>query len=151
MCDYSLAAMQTRLAVEGEELNVYRFPSGSLGLTSPAELERCRPELRGWRSWFNPRQAPCAVCIPPGARLLLLDIPRRLQQQRGLGSSEEVTFIQTNATPGRHRDGVRFTNHQEILLQHLAEGQRVMVLSLSSSEDWAPEQLFEEELTFSHR
>ncbi|HEY7339200.1 MAG TPA: hypothetical protein VH639_30205 [Bryobacteraceae bacterium] len=153
MCDYSLAAMQTRLAVEGEELSVYRFPSGSLGLTSPAELERCKPELRGWRSWFNPRQAPCAVCIPPGARLLLFDIPKRLQQQRGLGPSEQVTFIQTNATPGRHRDGVRFRNNQEILLQHLAEGQRVVVLSLASSEDNAPpEQVFEtEELAFQGR
>ncbi|HEX5430899.1 MAG TPA: hypothetical protein VFW83_02960, partial [Bryobacteraceae bacterium] len=108
--------MQTRLAVEGEELSVYRFPSGSLGLTSPAELERCKPELRGWRSWFNPRQAPCAVCIPPGARLLLLDIPKRLQQQRGVGPSEPVVFIQTSATAGRHRDGLRFRNNQEILL-----------------------------------
>ena len=153
MCDYSLAAMQTRLAVEGEELSVYRFPSGSLGLTSPAELERCKPELRGWRSWFNPRQAPCAVCIPPGARLLLFDIPKRLQQQRGLGASEQVAFIQTNATPGRHRDGVRFRNNQEILLQHLAEGQRVVVLSLASQEDNAPvEQLFEnEELALQER
>jgi len=152
MCDYSLAAMQTRLAVEGEELSVYRFPSGSLGLTSPAELERCKPELRGWRSWFNPRQAPCAVCIPPGARLLLFDIPKRLQQQRGLGGSEQVMFIQTNATPGRHRDGVRFRNNQEILLQHLAEGQRVVVLSLASQEDSAPEQVFEtEELTLQER
>ena len=152
MCDYSLAAMQTRLAIEGEELSVYRFPSGSLGLTSPAELERCKPELRGWRSWFNPRQAPCAVCIPPGARLLLFDIPKRLQQQRGLGASEQVTFIQTNATPGRHRDGVRFRNNQEILLQHLAEGQRVVVLTLASQEDNAPEQVFEtEELALQER
>jgi hypothetical protein len=134
MCDYSLAAMQTRLAVEGEELTVYRFPSGSLGMTSPAELERCKPELRGWRSWFNPRQAPCAVCIPPGARLLLLDIPKRLQQQRGVGPIEEVTFIQTSATAGRHRDGIRFRNNQDILLQHLAEGQRAVVLSLGLDE-----------------
>ena len=153
MCDYSLAAMQTRLAIEGEELSVYRFPSGSLGLTSPAELERCKPELRGWRSWFNPRQAPCAVCIPPGARLLLFDIPKRLQQQRGLGPSEQVAFIQTNATPGRHRDGVRFRNNQEILLQHLAEGQRVVVLSLASQEDGATtEPVFEtEELALQER
>ena len=135
MCDYSLAAMQTRLAVEGEELTVYRFPSGSLGMTSPAELERCKPELRGWRSWFNPRQAPCAVCIPPGARLLLLDIPKRLQQQRGVGPIEEVTFIQTSATAGRHRDGIRFRNNQDILLQHLAEGQRAVVLSLALDEN----------------
>jgi hypothetical protein len=138
MCDYSLAALQTRLAVEGEELSVYHFPSGSRGLTSPAELERCKPELRGWRSWFNPRQTPCAVCIPPGAQLLLLDIPRRLQQRLGVSSSEHVTFIQTHATEGRHRDGLRFRNNQEILLQHLAEGQRVVVLSLACAEDRLP-------------
>ena len=34
MCDYSLAGLRTRLAVEGEELVVYRFPTGSIGLTS---------------------------------------------------------------------------------------------------------------------
>ena len=145
MCDYSLAAMQTRLAVEGEELSVYRFPSGSLGLTSPAELERCKPELRGWRSWFNPRQAPCAVCIPPGARLLLLDIPKRLQQQRGVGPTEEVVFIQTGMAAGRHRDGIRFRNNQDILLQHLAEGQRVVVVSLALEETTLPAEVYTED------
>ena len=138
MCDYSLAALQTRLAVEGEELIVCHFPSGSKGLASPAELERCKPELLGWRSWFNPRQTPCAVCIPPGAQLLLLDIPKRLQHPFGVGPSERVTFIQTHATEGRHRDGIRFRNNQEILLQHLAEGQRVVVLSLACAEDRLP-------------
>ena len=145
MCDYSLAAMQTRLAVEGEELSVYRFPSGSLGLASPAELERCKPELRGWRSWFNPRQTPCAVCIPPGARLRLLDIPKRLQQQRGVGPVEDVMFIQNGYVAGRHRDGIRFRNHQDILLQHLAEGQRVVVLSLSLEEIMPPVETYSED------
>ena len=149
MCDYSLAAMQTRLAVEGEELSVYRFPSGSLGLASPTELNS-KPELRGWRSWFSPRQAPCAVCIPPGARLLLMDIPKRLQQHHGVRNFEEVTFIQTSAMEGRHRDGIRFSNNQEVLLQHLAEGQRVLVMSLASSESASPERVFAEDLDFVH-
>jgi hypothetical protein len=34
MCDYSLAGVPNRLAVEGEELQVHRFPTGALGLTS---------------------------------------------------------------------------------------------------------------------
>jgi hypothetical protein len=34
---------------------------------------------------------------------------------------------------GTHRDGLRFTNGQEILLQRLAERQRAAVLSLSSA------------------
>ena len=75
-----------------------------------------------------------------------MDIPRRLQQQYGLSPTEQVTFIQTSATPGRHRDGVRFRNNQEILLQYLAEGQRVMVVSTCGSEEEAvPRELFENE------
>lgn len=137
--------MQTRLAIEGEQLVVYRFPSGSLGLTSPAERERYKPEIPGWRSWFNPRQAPCAVCIPPGARLLLLDIPKRLQQQLGVGPSEEIMFIQTSATAGRHRDGIRFRNNQDILLQCLMEGQRIQVISLSLPEAATEPEIFTED------
>jgi hypothetical protein len=133
VCDYSLAAMRTRLAVKGEELIVYRFPTGSFGLASPTELARSKQELYGWRSWFNPREVPCAVCIPPYARLLLRDIPERLQRELGVGAVEEVVFIQTNNIPGRHRDGVQFRNNQEILLQQLVEGQRVDVLSLLSA------------------
>ena len=133
MCDYSLAGLRTRLAVEGEELVVYRFPTGSLGLTSPAELEAHGKEFRGWQSWFDPRKVPCAVCIPPGARFLLRDIPDHLQKQLGVGVVENVVFIQMSAEVGRHRDGLRFTNGQEILLQRLAERQRAAVLSLSSA------------------
>ena len=38
MCDYSLANVPNRLAVEGEQLVLHRFSGGSIGLTSPAEL-----------------------------------------------------------------------------------------------------------------
>lgn len=138
MCDYSLAALRTRLAVERESLITYRFPTGTLGLTSPAELEKHNlethtKEVRGWWPSFQTRDVPCAVCIPPGARLLLWDIPKRLQQQLAVGPTEEVVFIQTSAEEWRHRDGLRFKNGQEILLQRLAETQRVDVLSLASA------------------
>lgn len=129
MCDYSLAEVRSRLAVEGEDLTVYRFPTGTLGFTSPTELER-RPEMRGWRSWFRFPQVPCAVCIPPGAHLVLRDIPSRLQSGLGLGTEEDVVFIQVGMDAGRHRDAVRFQNNQELLLQRLAEGQRARVVSL---------------------
>ena len=129
MCDYSLAEVRNRLAVEGEELPLYRFPTGTLGFTSPAELQQ-RPELRGWRSWFSPRQVPCAVCIPPGAQLVLKDIPARLQSGLGLCMEEDVIFIQTSMDAGRHRDAVRFNNNQQVLLQRLAEGQRALVISM---------------------
>jgi hypothetical protein len=129
MCDYSLAEVRTRLAGEGEDLTVYRFPTGTLGFTSPAELEQ-RPEVRGWRSWFSLRPAPCALCIPPGARLVLRDIPARLQSSLGLETEEEVVFVQVGMDAGRHRDAVRFRNNQELLFQRLAEGQRARVVSL---------------------
>jgi hypothetical protein len=129
MCDYSLAEVRNRLAVEGEELTIYRFPTGTLGFASPAELQQ-RPGLRGWRFWFSPRQVPCAVCIPPGAQLVLKDIPASLQSGLGLGMEEDVVFIQTGMDVGRHRDAVRFNNHQQVLLQRLAAGQRALVISM---------------------
>ena len=72
------------------------------------------------------------MCIPPGARLLLRDIPEHLQRQLGVEAVENGVFLQSSAVIGRHRDGLRFTNGQVILLQRLAEGQRVDVLALSS-------------------
>ncbi len=72
MCDYSLAGLRTRLAVEGEELVVYRFPTGSIGLTSASEVAAHKKEFRGWQRWFDPREVPCAVlhsarCTPVAA------------------------------------------------------------------------------------
>jgi hypothetical protein len=134
MCDYSLAALRTRLAQVGEELVSYRFPTGSLGLTTPAELEMYKPEFHGWWSSFDASRVPCAVCIPHGSRLTLSDIPERVQQKLGVGAEEQITFIQMSADVGRHRDGIRFANGQEILLQRLAEGQRARVISLSLAE-----------------
>src|SRR5437899_13064216 len=78
MCDYSLAGLPSRLAVEGEQLVVHRFPTGSLGLASPC------PSVSRWRAT---KQIP-AVCIPPGARLLLRDIPKGLQQQFSVRGTE---------------------------------------------------------------
>ncbi|HLK49000.1 MAG TPA: hypothetical protein VKT49_12745 [Bryobacteraceae bacterium] len=122
------------MAETGEELVMYRFPTGSLGMTSPSELEMYKPEFHGWWSSFDARQVPCAVCIPHGSQLRLSDIPERIQQKLGVGAEEEVTFIQLSADVGRHRDGIRFANGQEILLQRMAEGQHARVLSLTLRE-----------------
>jgi hypothetical protein len=99
MCDYSLAGLRTRLAIVGEELVTHRFPTGSLGLTTPAELELHRPG-NGWWPTIDPTQVACAVCIPHGSRLSLRDIPERLQQRLGIGAAEEVVFIQMSAEHG---------------------------------------------------
>jgi len=81
MCDYSLMAVPNRLAHEGEDLVAHRFPTGSLGLASPADLKRAAepcPKSRTtfWRAiveFFDPPETRpvAAVCIPPGARLVL--------------------------------------------------------------------------------
>ena len=124
MCDYSLAGISNRLAVESEELVIHRFHTGSIGLASP-----CTSVPR----WWSARQTP-AICVPPGARLILLDVPERLQHDLKVGPIEEVTFVQLSATPYRFRDAVRFTNGREIRLQELSEGMRVRVLKMSLPE-----------------
>ena len=146
MCDYSLMAIPNRLAVSGEELIVHRFEAGSVGLASAFDLRK-RQECRRVQShgfwpklkeFFNPPDTPAipAVCIPPGARLLVRDIPAELQREcRFQGDTEEVVFTQITAAVNTFRDAVRFQNGSEVLLQRFSEGQRVRVLALSSAEE----------------
>lgn len=124
MCDYSLHSINNRLAVEGEHLVVYRFLTGSIGLTPPASVIR-------------PMEA-CAVCVPPGARLLLTDIPESIQREAGVGPQEEVTFTELTMQAYTYRDAVRFRNGKELLLQRLEPGQRVRVLDFSSTAEEKP-------------
>jgi hypothetical protein len=72
--------------------------------------------------------------VPPGARLLLKDIPKGLQQELGVGEVEEVKFVEITAEMNTYRDAVRFKNSRQLLLQALREGQRVTVLSLTPEE-----------------
>ncbi len=144
MCDYSLHALQTRLAVEGEHLIVHRFRTGSIGLAAappPVDNPEGRPKIGFWRKFFQLEEKPsarCAVCIPPGAKLLLHGISRRLQKQTGSGETQEVTFTQLSAEPSTYRDAVRFHNGLTLLLQRLEPGQLVDVLSLAGEEDPIP-------------
>ena len=122
MCDYSLAHFPNRLAVEGEELVVHRFPSGALGLASP---DRSLKQLVF-------RCHTTAVCVPPGARLLLKDIPKQMQEQLGVGEIEEATFVEQGFEAFRFRDAVCFANGRTVLLQRLPCGLRVRILSLNA-------------------
>lgn len=161
MCDYSLMAVPNRLAQEGEDLVAHRFPTGSLGLASPSDLHRATqpaPMIRRsfWcavKEFFNPprTEAVAAVCIPPGARLQLQDIPQRLQHDLCVGPVEDVTFTQISAAVNSYRDAVRFGNGREVRLQELREGQRVRVLDLSSAEELNLEALRQERTEFSYR
>ena len=162
MCDYSLHAFANRLAREGEELVVHRFFGGSIGLASPEEVAPIvlRPtkthEFQAWsaiKSWFAGGSAaerlPCAVCVPPGATLILHDIPLGMQREFGITADEQVTFVQTTASENMYRDALRFSNQRQILLQTVRPGQRVLVLSLepksyeslSSPRRWAEVQI----------
>jgi hypothetical protein len=125
MCDYSLAHFPNRLAVEGEQLVVHRFATRTLGLA---------PVRCGWKQLLFPARLP-AVCVPPGARLRLYDIPEDLQRRLGVGAVEEVTFMEQSLEAFTYRDGVRFANGREILLQQLTCGQRAEVLSLGVAEE----------------
>jgi len=152
MCDYSLFAVPNRLAEEQENLVAHRFPTGSMGLASPADLRRDSNNPAGptlWarmKQWFLPvasKPVP-AVCIPPGARLELPSVPATIQQQYQVSDSEEVTFTQLSASSYAYRDAIRFKNGKSALLQDLPEGLAVRVLSLATVDpEWEP---FREEL-----
>jgi hypothetical protein len=153
-------AVPNRLAHEGEELVAHRFPTGSLGLASAADVNRAQcpgqPASKTFwvklKEFFQPPEADPipAVCIPPGARLRLEDIPARLQTEYCVGPVEEVTFTQISAAAHSYRDAVRFPNGREVRLQELREGQRVRVLDLSAAEELDLDRLREELAEFSN-
>jgi hypothetical protein len=147
MCDYSLHAVPNRLGVEGEELVTHRFQTRTMGLASPIELEQSERAKRecqqAQRSWWHavksflelqPELPVTAVCIPPGARLMISDVPAALQKQLGIGEREQVKFTQRSASEYHYRDAIRFHNGRDLLLQELPTGLRVKVLSLDSAE-----------------
>ena len=128
MGDYSLAHLPNRLAVEGEDI-IHRFPSGTMGMVSPD------PGLKA----LVFRCDSTAVCVPPGARLLLWEIPEWTREQLEIRALEEVTFVEQSAEPFRYRDTVCFANGRKVLLQRLPCGIRVRVLSFDSADPRATE------------
>lgn len=151
MCDYSLCSLPTRLAIEGEELVVHRFPTGSMGLAASADFGPLEDPLKcdATRVFWTPFRilfrgmfgSPVvkAVCIPPGAQLILRCIPKALQRRWHIEEEEEAFFLQISAKVNSYRDAIRFSNGQEVLLQSLREGIRVQVLSLgnaTSEREW---------------
>ena len=131
MCDYSLMGVPNRLAREGEELVVYRFYTGSIGMASPDELDHLEA-MKAVRKGFWTRvkdflslpepEPVCAVCIPPGTRLELHEP----------NSAEPVVFTQTSTATNTYRDAVQFANGRILPLQGLRQGLRVKVIDLSN-------------------
>lgn len=145
MCDYSLMTLSNRLAVCGDELVVHRFETGAVGLAACSDVFRKREQYTGNTSGMlgkllcflrSPRpQSFPAVCVPPGARLLVRDISEHLQHEIGLQSTvEEVVFTQTDLD-FTFRDAIRFSNGRLLSLQRLKVGQRVSVLSVGSENE----------------
>ena len=120
MCDYSLGGLPNRLAVDGEELIVHRFSTHSIGLASSADLQIMKireARQRDQSLWqrINSLFAPAsdcrsvlAVCVPPGARLVLKSIPMDLQCKWSVGADEGVVFTQTSAEANTYRDALQF-------------------------------------------
>jgi hypothetical protein len=150
MCDYSLCGIPNRLAVEGEDLLVHRFSTGSMGLASLADLRECKriketaPRRSLWHrlsDWLQQADqfanAP-AVCIPPGAQLTVRNIPEALQRRFHLEQEETAVFTQLTSESNRYRDAVRFHGDCEILLQYLPEGMPMQVVSLEGATERVP-------------
>ncbi|MCI0662029.1 MAG: hypothetical protein L0220_13245 [Acidobacteria bacterium] len=159
MCDYSLQGLPNRIAKKDEELVIHRFSTGTLGFTSMVDMransgaQSVQKRSGFWsaiRDWFRLETGPPtpAICVPPGARLMLQEIPKGLQRDFGVGPNEEVTFTQLTAQPYNYRDAVRFNNGCEVLLQKLDTGQRAVVLCLSLVEEVAEAEVAEAEVAF---
>src|SRR4051812_27607148 len=73
MCDYSLMEFNNRLAVEGEVLVTHQFATGSVGFISEAQAQK--PPMLGvvGRDCVNVK-GYCAVCVPHGTRLELIQV-----------------------------------------------------------------------------
>jgi predicted NACHT family NTPase len=65
----------------------------------------------------------------------LRDIPEDLQKHLSVSDLEEVVFVQLSMEEFVHRDGIRFANGREVLLQRLPCRLRVDVLSLCGAEE----------------
>jgi hypothetical protein len=149
MCDYSLGGLPNRLAAEGEELIVHRFPTHSIGLASQADLQarisRTGSNMSIWQRMknaftgaFDSPEVP-AICVPPGACLILRNIPLELQRRWNAAEEESVCFVQTSAEVNTYRDALLFRDGRRVLLQDLREGMRVKVVSLDGESAGAEE------------
>ena len=124
MCDYSMACVSTRNAVEGERLVLHRFPNGVKGFVSQTELTTFTGQQNSvWKrisDWLF-FKTPTAICLQPGSRLVVRDLPEAECDQ-------EVDFIQS-ATADIFHDAIRCKDGREIPIQRLGVGQIVDVLS----------------------
>ncbi len=101
MCDYSLEMYQSRPARAQERYQTHRFPSGSVGFTTPGDNQT-------------------AICMACDATLHLSKLPAHLRPTLIDSGEATVTFVRME--PGPYRDGVRFENGKDVSLQQLGPG-----------------------------
>ena len=77
--------------------------------------------------------APVVICASRQALAYGWTTYLHLQQRLGVAETENVAFVQKSADAFAYRDGLRFANGKEILLQQLRYRQRVDVLSLAEA------------------
>jgi hypothetical protein len=130
MCDYSLYTVNNRLALESDDLVLHRFDTGSLGFCTWSSFV----------SWLVPRKkcGLTAVCVPPGARLLVSEVPENARPGFELLELESVVFTQLSERSFAYRDALRLPDGETVLLQKLPEGLRVTVLTLAAEEEALP-------------
>ena len=95
---------------------------------------------RGWSSflrWVFPRRqcGMTAVCIPPGARLLISEVPKNAKAGLELLEMESVDFTQLSERSYAYRDALRLPDGETVLLQKLPEGLRATVMALAPEEE----------------
>ena len=113
MCDYSLELYRSRPAVQEEQYNLRRFPSGTMGFTAGYDCDT-------------------AVCMPADAHLRLEGIGETVQRAFDVGPVEEVVMIRLEVIAHAHRDAVRFANGKEVMLQRLNAGITTKMVSAIS-------------------
>jgi hypothetical protein len=122
-------------------LFVHKFGFESKGLASREDFLAARPGILRRIADFITRPGEKilldlpAVCVPPGARLIISGIPRWLQQKYRVGPTEGVIFTQVTHEPFRHRDAFQFGNGRTLLLQRFPEGVRAEVVRLDLEDE----------------
>ena len=138
MCDYSLEGYASRAAVNGEDLVVKSFPSGTHGFVADSIAGRKRrPEkiivLGNWAT------NDCAVCCKPGVEMILhLEGPHETRHPESVtkvferpelfsGETPVVFHKRTNVNRTMHKDGFITPSGRFLLLQDLPVGTRATV------------------------
>lgn len=131
----SLQVVPERFAVRGETLVTYRFRTGTIGLASPLEFAAARGSVwKRLRKLISRADETAAVRILPGTRLRVNSVPDEISRDFGVGSMEDVTFVELSAETCRYRHAIRFRNSRHALLQMFGEGVSFKVLADGSND-----------------